>query len=82
MAELLIDGELRAQTVLAAHQLFSAHFGGLRLGRFSHISVTGDMKEKGLFPYTDRIEKAEAEFRREISDVDRMRKLVEEHNRE
>ena len=82
LAQVLIDGELRGQTVIVANQLFSSHFGGFRLGRFSNVSVTGSMKEKGVFPYSGHIRKAEADFNREISDLDRMKQMAAELRRE
>lgn len=82
IAQLIIDNEIMASVALAADALFTVHFGGLRLGHFSHVSVTGDMKEKGLFPYTNHVDRADVDFDRAIDDMDMWKKMMEELRRE
>jgi arylsulfatase len=82
VGRLLIDGKPCGSMLINSKPLFATHFGRLALGRFSNISVTGDMKEKKLFRYTNIIEKAEIDLSRPLDDMDMMLKMEEELRRE
>jgi arylsulfatase len=82
IGRLLIDGRPSGSVYINTKPLFATHFGRLSLGKFSHISITGDMKEKKNFEYTNVIEKADFDFARLIDDMDMMLKMEEELKRE
>lgn len=79
---IMADGEACGSMFINTRPLFSTHFGSLRLGRFSNVSVTGNMKEKKYYAYTNSIEKAEFNFDRSLDDMDMMLKMEEELKRE
>ncbi len=82
VGRLLIDGRLSGSLYINTKPLFAVHFGRLALGRFSHVSITGDMKEKKYYEYSNVIEKADFDFDRPLDDMDMMRKMEEELKRE
>lgn len=82
ISRIMADGEACGSMFINTRPLFSTHFGSLRLGRFSNVSVTGNMKEKKYYAYTNSIEKAEFNFDRSLDDMDMMLKMEEELKRE
>ncbi len=66
LARLLIDGKPAGSLRLEASPLFP--FGGMSIGRFGSVSVTGKMKEKKLFMYTNSIDRVEVDLERPTGD--------------
>ncbi len=62
VGRLLINGRPSGDVYIDTQPLFPA--GTFCIGRFPFISVTGDMKEKQRFRYTNRIEKVEFKLSR------------------
>lgn len=76
VGRLLIDGRPAGSLRIDFKPLFPSV--GVSVGRFGAISVTGDMKEKKLYPYTNVIDRVEFDLERPVDDMDMMRRLEEE----
>jgi arylsulfatase A-like enzyme len=76
VGRLLINGRPSGNMYVDVQPLFAG--GTFGVGKFPSISVTGDMKEKGKFPYTNHIERIEFDMERPMDDMDRLLEL--EHN--
>jgi arylsulfatase A-like enzyme len=73
VGRLLINGKSSGNVYIESQPLF---FGGtFAIGKFPFISVTGDMKEKKNYPYTNRINRVEFNLKRPIADMELMLEL-------
>jgi arylsulfatase len=80
LVRLLVDGKPVGKVLINATPLFP--FGGLSIGRFGTVSVTGSMKEKKLYKYTNEIDVVEVDLERPMNDMDMMLKMAEELKQE
>jgi arylsulfatase len=73
VCRLLINNQPSGNMYLESQPLF---FGGtFSIGKFAYNSVTGDMKEKKNYPYTNRIDRVEFNLERPMDDMDLMLEL-------
>ncbi len=68
VGRLLINGRPSGNVYIESQPLFQG--GTFGIGRFPLVSVTGGMKEKKNYPYTNRIEKVEFSLERPLNDMD------------
>jgi arylsulfatase A-like enzyme len=73
VGRLLINNRPSGNIYIESQPLF--HGGTFGIGRFPFISVTGDMKEKKTFPYTNRIDRVEFNLERPAGDMEAMLEL-------
>jgi arylsulfatase A-like enzyme len=73
IGRLLINGRPSGNMYITSQPPFSG--GTFGIGRFPFISVTGGMKDKGKFPYTNRIDKVEFNMARPLDDMDHFLEL-------
>jgi arylsulfatase len=71
ICSLLINGVQSAMVFIQATPLFITNGGSFAVGKFPRISVTGDMKEKGRFYYTNTVDRVEFDYERAVDDLDR-----------
>jgi arylsulfatase A-like enzyme len=73
VGRLLINGRPSGNVYIDSQPLF---FGGsFGIGKFPFISVTGDMKEKKNYPYTNHIDRVEFNLARPVGDMELMLEL-------
>ena len=75
VGRLLINGCQCATVLIQATPLFITNGGSFAVGRFPRISVTGRMKEKGRFSYTNTVDRVEFDYERPMDDLDRILEL-------
>ncbi len=73
VGRLLINGKPGGNMYIESQPLF--HGGTFSVGRFPFISVTGGMKEKKNYPYTNRIDRVEFDLARPAGDMEFMLEL-------
>jgi arylsulfatase A-like enzyme len=70
LGRLLINSRPSGSLKIESQPLF--HGGSFGIGRFPFVSVTGDMREKKNFAYTNHIERVEFVLRRPIGDKEKL----------
>ncbi len=73
VGRLLVNGRPHGNVLIESQPLFMG--GTFAVGRFPFVSVTGDMKEKKTFPYTNRIDRVEFDLERPAGDQEAMLEL-------
>jgi arylsulfatase A-like enzyme len=73
VGRLLINGRPSGNVYIASQPLF--YGGTFSVGKFAFVSVTGDMPEKGKYPYTNRLERVEFNLARPTGDMEAMLEL-------
>jgi arylsulfatase A-like enzyme len=73
VGRLLINGRPSGNVLIESQPLFLG--GTFGIGKFPFVSVTGDMKEKKQFPYTNRIDRVEFNLERPAGDMEAMLEL-------
>ncbi len=73
VGRLLINGKPSGNVRIESQPLFQG--GMFAVGRFPWVSVAGDLKEKGHFPYTNHIDRVEFELERPAGDLEAMIEL-------
>lgn len=68
IARLLLNGRESGKVNIESQPLFQG--GSFSVGKFPFISVTGDMKEKGNFRYTNHIDRIEFNLTRPAGDME------------
>ena len=68
IGRLLINGRPSGTVYIESQPLFGG--GTFGVGKFPLVSVTGDMKEKKNYPYTNRIDRVEFNLERPLDDMD------------
>ncbi|MCX7911404.1 MAG: arylsulfatase [Dehalococcoidales bacterium] len=67
VGRLLINGRASGSLYIESESLFLG--SPFSIGRFPFVSVTGDMKERQGFPYTNRIDRVEFNLERPLNDL-------------
>jgi arylsulfatase A-like enzyme len=73
VGRLLINGRPSGNVYIESQPLFLG--GSFGIGKFPFVSVTGDMKEKKNYPYTNRIDRVEFNLERPAGDMEMMLEL-------
>jgi len=68
VGRLLINGRPSGNVYIESQPLFLG--GSFGIGKFPFVSVTGDMKEKKNYPYTNHIDRVEFNLERPIGDME------------
>jgi arylsulfatase A-like enzyme len=73
VGRLLINGRPSGNICIESQPLF--YGGSFGVGKFPFVSVTGDMKEKKNYPYSNHIERVEFDLERPTGDMEAMIEL-------
>ena len=73
VGRLLVNGKPTGAVRIQSQPLF--HGGSFSVGKFPYVSVTGDMREKKIYPYTNRIDRVEFNLERPAGDKELMLEL-------
>ena len=72
---LLINGNQCGAVAIKSTPLFMTNGGGFAVGKFPRVSVTGDMKDKNRYEYTNTVDRVEFDFERPVTNEDKALEL-------